>query len=323
MAKGVRFVMSCSPKAEKQVAVGIDLGGSYIKGVLVDKEGNVLGWERVSTEREKGFDHVLTRIETLVSTLSKGNKHLHGVGIGIPGMLDISRERVILAPNLEWRDVDLKADIEQRLGLPVAIDNDANAAALGEAWLGGGSDSPCFMLVTVGTGIGSGLVLDDQIFRGANGLAAELGHMTIVEDGNTCFCGRKGCLETLVSAPAILKQAQEAGVVSENSEAGEVLDLAKRGHKEAVRIVNQAMEYLAVGLKNTIVLLDLNLILIGGGIGDSAGVFIDHLRDTTISLLPVRRRVSIIRASLGNKAGALGAARLAFLENLVQLGSIE
>lgn len=295
---------------EDTAAIGIDLGGSYIKGVITDQDGNILGWEKVPTQREKGVDHILSLIEVLVNSLAKNGGNLVGVGIGIPGMLDISSERVLLAPNLEWRNINIKQSLKQRLKMPIFLENDANAAALGEAWLGGGIDSLCFILVTIGTGIGSGLIIDGKIFRGANGMAAELGHMTITDDGAPCTCGCSGCLETLVSAPAILRAGLEKGIVSEKSEAGKIMELAKKGNREAVGIVNQAMGYLAVGLKNTILLLDLDLILIGGGIGDSAGVFIDTLRETTIGLLPVRREVKIVPAVLGNKAGALGAARL-------------
>lgn len=303
-----------------QAAVGIDLGGSFIKGILTNSSGQTLGWETIPTEREQGVEHVLERIEHLVTSLSGRDKAggqgkpLWGVGIGIPGMLDVPRKRVVLAPNLDWRNVELKDSLERRLGLPVFLENDANAAALGEAWLGGARNSRSFMLVTIGTGIGSGLVLDGKIFKGDNGLAAELGHMTIMPGGPVCSCGKRGCLETLVSATAILKLAQERGVVPKGAQAKDVLELAHQGSKEAVAVVSQAMEYLAVGLKNTVVLLDLQLILIGGGIGDSAGVFIERLRENTLNLLPVRRKVEIVRASLGNRAGALGGARLAFLE---------
>lgn len=296
---------------EDATAIGIDLGGSYIKGVITDGDGNILGWERIPTQREKGVEHVLSLIEVLVNSLGKRGGNLAGVGIGIPGMLDISAEKVLLAPNLEWKNINIKQSLKQRLKMPIFLENDANAAALGEAWLGGGMDSPCFILVTIGTGIGSGLIIDGKVFRGVNGMAAELGHMTITNGGTPCTCGCRGCLETLVSAPAIFRDGLKKGIVSEKSDAGEIMELAKKGNVEAIGIVNQAMEYLAIGLKNTLLLLDLDLILIGGGIGDSAGVFIDTLKETTIGLLPVRREVKIVPAVLGNKAGALGAARLA------------
>ena len=298
-----------------QAAIGIDLGGTYVKGVVTDPEGNILGWEKMPTEGEKGVEHVLCRVEALVNSLSKKGRNVMGVGVGIPGMLDISGEKVFLAPNLEWKNIYIKQSLNQRLKMPIYLENDANVAALGEAWLGSGKDSSCFVLVTIGTGIGSGLIIEGRIFRGANGMAAELGHMTITDDDTLCTCGCRGCLETLVSAPAILRLGLEKGIVPEGSEAGQIMELAKTGNHDALGIVNQVMEYLAVGLKNTILLLDLNLIIIGGGIGDWAEIFIDTLRETTVRLLPVRREINIVPAALGNKAGALGAARLVFTEN--------
>lgn len=302
-----------------QAAIGIDLGGTYIKAVLTDGEGNILGWEKLPTEREKGIGHVLKRIQAVVNTLSPEEEELAGVGIGIPGMLDAAREKVFLAPNLGWKDVHLREELQQFLGVPVFLDNDANAAALGEAWLGAARDSSSFMLVTIGTGIGSGLVLGGEIYRGDNGLAAELGHMAMVPQGPKCSCGQRGCLETLVNAGEILRKAREASLVPEGAETRDVLELANSGNEEAARVVAKVMDYLAAGLKNTIVLLDLELILIGGGVGDSSPVFIHRLEERTIDLLPVKRNVKIIQAALGNRAGALGAARLALLE----LGSPE
>ena len=301
--------------------IGIDLGGSFIKGVLTDSNGEVLARVRTATEREKGIDHVLGRIAGLVDSLTQqrsqvetgGRCAVQGVGIGVPGMLDALRHRVILAPNLEWREIPLKQRLEKQLGIPVFLENDANVAALGEAWLGAGRDKSCFLLITIGTGIGSGLILDGKLFTGTHGLATEMGHMTVVPGGPVCACGGAGCLETLISAPAILKGALEEQVVSEGADARQVLDLANRGHEGAALVVGQALEYLAIGLKNSLVLLDLDLILIGGGVGDSLGSFMEVLSQKTLDLLPVKRKVTIKGASLGNQAGALGAARLAIL----------
>lgn len=296
-------------------AIGIDLGGTSIKGVLTDFAGNILGWRQVPTEKEQGVGHVLMQVGTLIKVFSGNGLDIAGVGVGIPGMLDFQREKVLLAPNLGWTNIDLKNSLQQQTGVPVILDNDANAAAMGEAWLGAGKNRGCFLLVTIGTGIGSGLVLEGKVFRGANGLAAELGHMKITEDGPLCSCGQHGCLETLVSSRVIKKQAQESLIVPKTGEAKDVLELANKGNQGAVCVVREAMAHLAVGLKNVVVLLDLDLILIGGGVGDSLGMFINILKDNIIDLLPVKRNIEVRRASLGNRAGSLGAARLAFLES--------
>jgi len=295
-------------------AVGIDLGGTNIKGALVNPKGEILAWEKICTEAEKGLDHVLQRVEDLVSKLTRENEGSFVVGMGVPGMLDVSRERVIYAPNLKWENVELKVLLERRLGLPVFLDNDGNAAALGEAWIGAGQKSNYFMLVTIGTGIGSGLILDGKVYRGASGLAPELGHMTILPDGPGCGCGKKGCLEALTCAPAIFCKAEEKGLKLKVPEAGEVFDRARKGDALALRVVEEIMEYLSVGVANVLVLLDLELILMGGGVAEASDVFLELLRRKVIQKLPVLRDVRIAKAILGNKAGALGAARLAFLE---------
>lgn len=296
-------------------AVGLDLGGTFIKGAMVNPEGKILAWKRVPTGGETGFREVIRRMETLVRTLAGERTNLTAVGVGVPGMLDPERKQVILAPNLGWKNLDLKEVLEHNLRIPVYLDNDANLAALGEWWLGGARNFDCFLLVTIGTGIGSGMVLGGKLYRGINGLAPELGHMTVDREGPLCGCGRKGCLETLVSATAILREARESGLeLPGNSGAKEVFQLAGKGDPIAAGVVDRAMEYLATGLKNTIVLLDPQLILIGGGIGEMSEMFIQVLRDRVMKMLPVKRRIQISPAALGNRAGALGAAGLGFLE---------
>jgi len=298
-----------------QCAIGIDLGGSSIKSVLMDNKGQILDWRITPTQAEQGFEHVAALVHNLILEIKARTGNPAAIGIGVPGMLDVTRRVVLLAPNLGWEKVNLKDILQERTGLPVYLDNDANAAAWGEYRLGGAKGVDFFMLVTIGTGIGSGIILGGKLYRGANGLAPELGHMKVAPDGPQCGCGGKGCLETLVSAPAIIRRAEEKGLnLTGNGGAKEVFDLAKQGDRCARQIVSEAMEFLAVGLKNTILLFDLQMILIGGGIGESSDAFLDILRQATTKMLPVKREIKIRRAVLGNKAGALGAACLAFKE---------
>lgn len=297
-------------------AIGIDLGGSSIKSVLMDTKGHILDWRITPTQAEQGFEHVVALVQNLISEIKERTGNLTVIGVGVPGMLDVTRRVVLLAPNLGWEKVNLKDILRERTGLPVYLDNDANAAAWGEYRFGGAKGVDYFMLVTIGTGIGSGIILGGELYRGANGLAPEMGHMKVAQDGPQCGCGEKGCLETLVSAPAIIRRAEEKGLnIAGGGGAKEVFDLAQRGDCCARQIVSEAMEFLAVGLKNTILLFDLQMILIGGGIGESSDAFLNILTQATMRMLPVKREIKIRRAVLGNKAGALGAACLALKEH--------
>ncbi|NLO88983.1 MAG: ROK family protein [Clostridia bacterium] len=298
------------------LAVGIDMGGTNIKGALVNDAGEVLAYKRIPTEAHGGVKHVLKLTADLVNEL-KGDRGA-AVGIGIPGMLDAKREVIINAPNLKWRNVPIKDLLKEVLPGEVSFDNDGNAAAMGEAWLGAGRGCGHFLLITIGTGIGSGMILDDKIYRGANGLASELGHMTLFPGGRKCGCGKRGCLETLASVSAILRMAEENGIRLRVPDIGEFFEQVYKGNEAAVRVLTEAMEYLSMGLANAAALIDPALILVGGGAAEYGEVFLELLRRKFIEKLPVPRDVRIVRAQLGNKAGALGAARMAMLEMGVQ-----
>jgi len=292
--------------------VGIDIGGTNIKGALVNEAGEILAYKRIPTEAAKGVKHVLKLTAELVNEL-KGDQEA-AVGIGIPGMLDAEREVVINAPNLKWQNVPIKNLLKEILHLDVSFDNDGNAAALGEAWLGAGRGCSHFLLITIGTGIGSGRILDGEVYGGANGLASELGHMTVFPGGRECGCGKRGCLETLTSVSAVLKIAEENGIKLRVPEIGEFFEQVYKGNEAAVRVLEEVMEYLSMGLANAAALMDPALIVVGGGAAEYGEVFLELLRRKFIEKLSVPRDVKIVRAQLGNKAGSLGAARMAMLE---------
>ena len=198
----------------KPYAVGIDLGGTNIKGGLVRPDGTVAVRKSVKTESDGGVDHVIARIAALTNDLVAGGgvdrAEVAGVCVGSPGPLD-SRTGVIFdAPNLYWRDVRLGERLEPQVGMPVFVENDANAAAYGEAWVGAAKDSTCTILLTLGTGIGGGIVLHGELWRGVTDTGGELGHMVIDYNGPVCGCGTKGCIEAYASAPAVARRMREA-----------------------------------------------------------------------------------------------------------------
>ncbi|MDD2422472.1 MAG: ROK family protein, partial [Heliobacteriaceae bacterium] len=238
-------------------AVAVDLGGTGIKGALVNRQGQLLRYREVPTPAA-GFDQVWPRIAGLISELRDDGRELGGnliagVGVGVPGALQPDTPDVVSwAPNLKWRDVPLGRRLREQSGLPVYLENDADLAAVGEHWQGAGREFMSFAVVTVGTGVGCGLVLDGRLYRGAAGTAGELGHMILLADGPECSCGRQGCLETLVAAPAVIRLARErhAGPGPWPQEARDVFAAAGRGEPGARAIVREVAGCLGWGFAN-------------------------------------------------------------------------
>ena len=190
------------------LACGIDVGGTKIAGCVVDTDGTILEQARVESPATS-TDAIEQAIEELVRGLQRDHE-IASVGVGAAGFVDKARAVVMFAPNLAWRDEPLKTDLEARLGLPVVVENDANAAAWGEFEFGAGKDVDDLLLVTVGTGVGGGIVLDGELYRGAFGVAAEIGHIRVERNGRLCGCGNYGCLEQYGSGTALVRQAREA-----------------------------------------------------------------------------------------------------------------
>ncbi len=187
---------------------GVDVGGTKIAGAVVDTEGKVLEEHRVESPATD-TEAIEDAIADLVTEL--GSRHrIEAVGVGAAGYVSASRSVVMFAPNLAWRDVDLRSELEERVHVPVVVENDANAAAWGEFRFGAGADADDLLLVTVGTGVGGGIVLDGELFRGSFGAAAEIGHLRVVPGGRPCGCGKLGCLEQYGSGSALVKAARDA-----------------------------------------------------------------------------------------------------------------
>src|SRR3954464_13266417 len=189
------------------LTVGIDGGGTKIAGGVVDERGTILNTARRESPATD-TDAIEVAIEDLVAEL-RGNHEIEAVGVGAAGFVDVRRSTVLFAPNLAWRDEPLRHDLERRIGLPGVIENDANAAAWGEFTFGAGEDVQDTLLVTVGTGVGGGMVFNGQLHRGAFGVAAEIGHLRVVPDGRLCGCGNRGCWEQYASGSALVRDARE------------------------------------------------------------------------------------------------------------------
>jgi glucokinase-like ROK family protein len=248
-------------------SIGIDLGVHYILGVLTDLQGNVMAQKRVSFQN-KGYQAVLVLIkETVLSLLEhmpKSRYGLVGIGMGVPGIVD-KAGTVLFAPNLSWKDIPLKQEMEAVFHVPVVIDNEANAGAYGEKRLGAGQEFDHILYVSAGIGIGVGLVLNGELYRGTNGFAGESGHMTIDIDGPVCRCGNKGCWELYASEQAILEKAKQQNVISETKEVSleTLLSLAKQNDQKAIQLFAEIGRYLAIGINNLLNTFNPQQIIIG------------------------------------------------------------
>ncbi len=304
--------------------IGIDLGGTNIKGALLDINGGIIEKKEIPTLANTGPEAVAGRIAGMITELEitarERSKGVTGVGIGVPGQPERSTGDVIFAPNLYWRNVPLVKYLRRKTALPVFLENDANVAALGEQWRGAGQGSANMVMVTIGTGIGGGIVLDGCLYTGANGAAGELGHTVIEPGGPQCSCGRRGCLETLTSATAMVRMAREAmdrGVITElfreeNLEARDIIMAARAGDRLALEIVEKAAYYLGIGLGNIINILNPDTIVIGGGVSRAGELLFEPLcraaRENCLE--SAGSIVRIVPAQLGNDAGFVGAAQL-------------
>ena len=288
--------------------VGIDLGGTAIKGGAVREGGEILERRQVDSDVAEGSEAVCSRIAALARELGAE----HALGIGIPGLVDRERGLVTASPNLgPTVGFPMRDEVARLLGIEparVKLENDANVAIFGEHWIGAARGEDHALLLTLGTGIGGGLVLDGRLFLG-EGLAAELGHVTVEPGGIPCGCGSRGCMETLASATAALRRAREAGL----SEDLEVLcRLARDGGGPERELLEAVGRDLGRGLAQAILILDVRCFLIGGGFGAA----LDLLRPGILEGIDERsygrppELLKILPASLGPDAGWIGAARL-------------
>ena len=307
------------------LSCGVDVGGTKILGGVVDETGRVVERLRVESPATD-VEAIEEAIAGLVRELA-GRHELVAVGVGAAGYVDRERARVLIAPNLAWRDIDLKAELEEQLDLRVVIENDANAAAWGEFRFGAGEDVDDLLLVTVGTGVGGGLVLDGALHRGAFGVAAEVGHLRVVPDGLRCGCGRRGCLEQYGSGSALERRAREAagdeaarplldreGGVPAAIDGPVITELAREGDPFAVAQLAELGHWLGAGIASLVAVLDPAVIAVGGGVAEADELLLGPVREAFVEHLPGRehRPVAEIRkASLGNTAGLIGAADLA------------
>ena len=306
--------------------VGVDVGGTKIAAGLVDERGRVVAHERTESPAKHPVEIVRT-IGDLVRKVA-GSEPVEAVGVSAAGFVDKARAMVVFAPNLAWRDEPLKRLLEEEVDLPVVVENDANAAAWGEFQYGAGHDVDDLLLVTVGTGVGGGLVLDGELYRGAFGVAAEIGHMRVMPNGRQCGCGQLGCWEQYASGNALLRTVREEAEGSARAAAlleragGEVEDItgqmitaaAEEGDAYAMEKVHEIGRWLGEGIATLAAILDPASVALGGGVAEAGDLVMDPAVDAfrqTLTGRGHRPELEIRMAQLGNAAGLVGAADLA------------
>ena len=311
------------------VRIGVDLGGTNIAVGLVDDGCNLLAKASVPTRAGRPFGEIVDDMAGAVQDLVKEQGlSLHdctGVGVGVPGTCDGNTGTVCFAPNLFWKNVPLRDALHTRLGVPVHISNDANCAALGEQLAGAAKGYGSVICITLGTGVGGGIILDGRLFEGNRAMGAEVGHMVIDPDGPLCGCGRHGCFETFASSTALIRQTRElmerepdsgleAFLKANGTVSGRTAFLAARAGNEAgARLVKQYVRYLGIGVTNLINVFMPEAVLIGGGISGEGEYLLTPLRRYVKEHVYGGNRapeVAILKATLGNDAGIIGAAML-------------
>ncbi|MGH9500229.1 MAG: ROK family protein [Terriglobales bacterium] len=329
-------------------SIGVDLGGTNLRIAAVDGSGHLMEKTTLDTRVALGRDHVVNDMCAAIQQLAEkhaGSAKLLGIGIGVPGIIDMETGMVRESPNLpDWADYPARTEIERRLRTKVILENDANSAAFGEKWLGAAKEVNDMAMLTLGTGVGGGLVLGGRIWHGMAGMAAEFGHTTVEPDGAQCGCGNRGCLEAYASATAIVRMAREAiagGAAPGLAEAANsnvelsakvVYNLAVQGDEGARKIFRRVGRALGIVLSDKVNALNLPMYVIGGGVSSAWDVFapamFDELRQRSMvyaatspepsrgpgasaMVKPMGNKKTIVtRALLGSDAGLYGAARL-------------
>lgn len=310
----------------EKIYVGVDVGGTTIKVGICDAEGELLHTYEGPTGTGKGTDVILHNIASYARKIVEDSpfqwEQVDGVGVGIAGFLDIPRGFIKYSANLYIENTDLKGYLEKELQKTIKVNNDANVAALGEAWAGAGKGIDNCVCYTLGTGVGGGIIIGGKIVEGFASMAGELGHASIVPDLEAimCGCGKMGCLETVSSATGIIRMAKDAvergdrtslsGV--EEITAKDVVDAAKAGDEVAARIVSRAAFYLGKSMATVAILLNPQFFIIGGGVSKAGEFLFNQIREVfeKYTLDQAKEGVRIVPATLGNNAGVVGAAGL-------------
>lgn len=295
--------------------IGLDVGGTNIRGGAISAEGEILYKSKIATNVSRGRQEVTDNVLALIHSIIAHMKTTPvAIGLGVAGLIRGGEGIIAESPNFpDWIEYNIRKLLEEELGLKVVVENDANAAAIGEGWLGAGRGEKNFCLLTLGTGIGGGVFLGGKIWRGVDGMAGELGHINIYPEGRKCGCGNRGCLEQYASAQGIIKSYQGWLAVKGEFSAKGIFDLAEKGDGEAIDMFRGVGSSLGIAITDLVNILNIRLFIIGGGVAGAWDYFIEPLRGeiTERAYKVTGDNVRIKKATLGDDAGMIGAARLA------------
>jgi glucokinase len=292
--------------------IGTDLGGTTFKSLAVSRDGSILGRVQahtdVESEPETVVQHMVEAIRRLQAAVTTPTRRLAAIGFGVPGILDLPAGIVRRSPNLpRWLDFDLRTALSHHLNVPITLENDANAAVLGEAWLGAGRGIAHFVMLTLGTGVGGGVIVANKILHGSRGYAGELGHTVVDPNGPACGCGSHGCLEQFASGTAIARLAEP---YYGKTTAKQVSEAARQGEADALQVYRDIGRYLGIGCASIANLLNPQLLILGGAVAEAFDLFIETMHATMRerTFAEIYDSLRIIPAECGTDAGGLGAA---------------
>jgi glucokinase len=320
---------------EQYYYIGIDLGGTNIKAVAIDKQGKILCEKNIPTESEYGPPAVIKKIISIIDNFRTGKElvkmELTGIGIAVAGVVDMKQGVTKFLPNLitSWKNIPIIKEIEKQSNSKALLINDVRATTLGEKTFGAGQGIENLVCIAVGTGIGGGVVINGKIYFGSEGVAGEIGHQTIEPYGPRCTCGSQGCLEALASGPAICAQAIKLVKQGADTIIRDLVDndlnkidplvvekAARQGDPVALEIWEREGYYLGLAIANLLVILNPEMIIIGGGIANAADLLFEPIKKIIrqrVFVGPDVEKLKLVRAKLGDKAGAIGAAIWAML----------
>ncbi len=310
-------------------SLGIDIGGTNLKAGVVDDDYNIIAVRKIKTNSAKGSDEVLNKIievgKAAVSESKIPMSEIKWVGMGCPGTCNPETGLVEYSNNLRWENVPLQETVANALNIPAYIENDANAAALGEYYAGAAKGAKSAIIITLGTGLGAGIIINGKLFSGSNYAGGEIGHTVLNPNGDLCTCGRKGCFETYCSATALVKYTKRAIEDNPNSGLAKTAEAegkvsgrtafiaAGAGDKDGQQVVDNFISYLACGIINTINIFQPDMLCIGGGVSNEGDNLLNPLKQRIkkeVFSKNSRHNTEIVLCSLGNKAGIIGAALL-------------
>src|SRR6056297_1894460 len=315
----------------KEYYIGIDIGGTKILSALADSEGNIINKAQNPTEADKGEEVIIANIKDSINRVIKNSKiskdKVRRIGVGSPGPLDLNNGIIIENSNLAWTNVPIVQILEDDTGIDVILENDANAAALGEKHFGAGREADNIVYITISTGIGGGIIINKKIFHGGKGNAGEVGHMTLIPDSNyQCGCGNYGCFEAVASGTAIARRGREvlnkereslikdySNNEPDNIDAPLIASAARAGDEQAIEIFKLTGRLLGIGISNVVNLFDPEIIVLGGGVMNAKGLFITELKASLQkrALEANLQDLKVKEVGLGKNTGVMGAIAVA------------